>query len=110
MSNTSSTVNNSSGTAQFRKDIDGIGGSLSSIKEEAVAVASGVGQAVRSGTTAAKETVVEAAEKVRDRGVAAVTCATTSIEDKIRSNPWTTVAIATGAGLALGILFSRHRN
>lgn len=87
----------------FSESIEKLGDDVSRIKEDLAETAHDVAEAASAGASMAKRQVTDTIKVARKQGREAAKTLAEQIEEK----PWTSVAIAAGAGVVLGILLCR---
>jgi len=88
----------------LKGDVRRVGEDLTQIKDNLSSTAHDVAAAARSGYAAAKERAASTYEGARERGLEA----TETLQARIKESPVTSVAIAAGVGLLLGIVLARR--
>ena len=88
----------------FSDDIEKLGEDVSRIKDDLAETAHDVAEAAASGISMAKRGVTDSIESAKKQGKRAAK----SLAEQIEEKPWTSVAIAAGAGIVLGMLLSRR--
>jgi len=89
----------------LREGLQQVGEDAERIKEDISAMGHTIAKTARTGAAAAKEGVKEGVEKARERGEMLVE----SLSDRVVQRPLTSLAIAAGAGVVLGLLIFRPR-
>ncbi|MBL8876233.1 MAG: DUF883 family protein [Phycisphaerae bacterium] len=87
----------------FSDSIEKLGDDVSRIKDDLAETAHDVAEAAASGVSMARRQVADTVKMARKQSREAAKTLAEQIEEK----PWTSVAIAAGAGVVLGILLSR---
>ncbi|MBX3381174.1 MAG: DUF883 domain-containing protein [Phycisphaeraceae bacterium] len=87
----------------FSDSIEKLGDDVSRIKDDLAETAHDVAEAAASGVSVAKRQVNDTIKTARKQGRDAAK----SLAEQIEEKPWTSVAIAAGAGVLLGILLCR---
>lgn len=87
----------------FSDSIEKLGDDVSRIKDDLAETAHDVAEAAAEGVSMAKRQVTDTVKLAKKQSRAAAK----TLAEQIEENPWTSVAIAAGAGVVLGILLSR---
>jgi len=100
-------------TTGFREDLQGMGQTMSELKDDFSNLAHGAADAARSGAAelhlGARHAVEAAKGKAREAADAAGE-ATDSLRGVIARNPLASIGIAAGAGVLLGLLVLRSKS
>lgn len=88
----------------FSDSMEKLGEDASRIKDDLAETAHDIAEAASSGVSMAKRQMTDGIKVARKQGREAVK----SLAEHIEEKPFTSVAIAAGAGIVLGILLSRR--
>lgn len=105
------TTPTSDGTG-FKHDIQGLGRGLDTLKSDIGELAHGAAEAARSGVSELREGAhhaVDAAKGKFEDARKAISDAAHSLKNMISRNPTTSIAVATGLGILIGMVMCRSR-
>lgn len=91
---------------RLKDDLQGVGDRVGQVKEQIVGLGHDVAGAARSGVAAAKQSISSGVDMAREQGEDAMD----SLNDQIRAKPLTSVGIALGVGVLIGMVMCRPRS
>jgi ElaB/YqjD/DUF883 family membrane-anchored ribosome-binding protein len=84
----------------FEKDVQRLGQYVGQLRDDLAGIAKGVGEVAQSGAAVAEEGAKNTLEAAKKRGQQA----TVSLRDRMVDHPGTTLGVAVGVGVLIGLL------
>ncbi len=106
MTATSSMAHSGAGDRTFRDDIQRVGQDVTQIKKDISTLAKDASGAAHTGLGVAKESLTHSLEVAKEQGDKAVE----TLRDTVVKHPLTSVGVAAGVGLLVGIVLFRPRS